>query len=76
MVERRIRLAVSDAVLLVVTLNVLASGVVDWSRGAPVTLPLPRPFTRWHLDAGLVLVVYLVVHVWHRRKRIRRSTIR
>lgn len=75
-VGRRVRLAASDAVLLVVTLNVLASGVVDWSRGAPVDLPLPKPFTRWHLDAGLVLVVYLVVHVWRRRKRIRRSTIR
>jgi hypothetical protein len=75
-VERRIRLATSDLVLFVVTLNVLVSGVVDWGRGAPTGVPLPRPFSRWHLDSGLILVVYLVVHVSRRRKRLRRSTIR
>jgi hypothetical protein len=74
--ERRIRLAVSDLLLLFITLNVLVSGIVDWSRGAPTQLPLPKPFYRWHLDSGLVLVVYLAVHVWRRRKRLRRSTIR
>ena len=73
---RRIRLAVSDVLLLFITLNVLVSGVLDWSRGGPIQLPLPRPFDRWHLDSGLVLVVYLAVHVWRRRKRLRRSTIR
>ena len=73
---RRIRLTVSDLLLLFITLNVLVSGVRDWSRGVPVQLPLPRPFDRWHLDSGLVLVVYLAVHVWRRRKRLRRSTIR
>ena len=73
---RRIRRTVSDLLLLFITLNVLVSGVLDWNRGAPVQLPLPRPFGRWHGDAGLVLVVYLAVHVWHRRKRLRRSTIR
>jgi hypothetical protein len=75
-VERRIRLAVSDVVLFVVTANVLVSGIIDWSRGAPTQLPIPKPFYRWHLDSGLVLVVYLGVHVWRRRKRLRRSTIR
>src|SRR5450755_1145074 len=30
-VERRIRLAVSDTLLLVITVNVLLSGIVDWS---------------------------------------------
>jgi hypothetical protein len=74
--ERRIRLTVSDLLLLFITLNVLVSGVLDWSRGAPIQLPLPGPFDRWHLDSGLVLVVYLAVHVWRRRKRLRRSTIR
>lgn len=75
-VERRIRLAASDVVLFLITLNVLVSGIIDWSRGAPIGVPLPRPFSRWHLDSGIVLVVYLAVHVWHRRRRLRRSTIR
>lgn len=76
LLERRIRLAASDVVLLVVASNVLVSGIVDWGRGASTDLPLPKPFTRWHLDAGLILVVYLVVHVSRRKKRLRRSTIR
>ena len=46
----------------------------SWAPSATPTLP--RPFYRWHLDSGLALVVYLVVHVWRRRKRLRRSTIR
>ena len=73
---RRIRLTVSDLLLLFITLNVFVSGVLDWGRGEPIQLPLPRPFDRWHLDSGLVLVVYLAVHIWRRRKRLRRSTIR
>jgi hypothetical protein len=75
-VERRVRLAVSDLVLLFITLNVLVSGLVDWSRGQPTQLPLPIPFDRWHLDSGIVLVVYLTVHVLRRRTRLLRSTIR
>jgi hypothetical protein len=75
-VERRARLAVSDLVLLFITLNVLVSGLVDWSRGQPTQLPLPIPFDRWHLDSGIVLVVYLTVHVLRRRTRLLRSTIR
>ncbi|HLW45325.1 MAG TPA: hypothetical protein VKR78_03850 [Acidimicrobiales bacterium] len=75
-VERRVKLTLSDVVLLLLTVNVLVSGILDWNRGAPIQLPLPKPFYRWHLDAGLLLVVYLAVHVWRRRKRLRRSTIR
>jgi hypothetical protein len=75
-VERKFRLTVSDLLLLLFTLNVLVSGWVDWNRGAPTQVPLPTPFQRWHADAGAILVVYLVVHVWRRRKRLRRSTIR
>jgi hypothetical protein len=77
-VQRRARLAVSvsDLLLLFFTVNMLVSGLVDWGRGAPTRVPLPMPFSRWHLDSGLVLVIYLVVHVWRRRKRFRRSTIR
>ena len=73
--ERRLRLAGSDLLLAFITLNVLVSGVLDWGRGEPIQLPLPRPFDRWHLLSGVALVIYLIVHVWHRRKRLRRSTI-
>jgi hypothetical protein len=73
--ERRIRLAGSDLLLAFITLNVLVSGVLDWSRGEPIQLPLPRPFDRWHLLSGVALVINLMVHAWHRRKRLRRSTI-
>jgi hypothetical protein len=73
--ERRLRLAGSDLVLAFITLNVLVSGVLDWNRGQPIQLPLPRPFDRWHFLSGVVLVLYLIFHVWHRRKRLRRSTI-
>jgi hypothetical protein len=65
----------SDAVLAFITLNVLVSGLVDWNRGQPTALPLPRPFGRWHLLSGAALVVYLAMHVWHRRTRLRRSHI-
>jgi hypothetical protein len=74
--ERAIRLAASDLLLLFLTLNVLISGVLDWNRGVPIQLPIPGPFGRWHAISGLALIVYLAVHVWRRRKRLRRSTIR
>jgi hypothetical protein len=76
-VERRIRMAVSDLVLFFLTANVLVSGVVDWSRGAPTQLPLlPAPFYRWHLTSSVALVIYIIVHVSRRRRRLWRSTIR
>jgi hypothetical protein len=75
-VERELRLLASDATLAFITLNVAVSGILDWGRGTPVPLPFPRPFNRWHLLSSVVLVVYLVVHVSRRWKRIRRSTIR
>jgi hypothetical protein len=75
--ERRLRLAASDLLLAFITLNVLVSGVLDWNRGQPIQLPLlPLPFNRWHFLSGAVLVLYLMFHVWKRRKRLRRSTIR
>ena len=75
-VQRMVRLTLSDLLLLIITVNMLVSGIVDWNRGAPTQLPLPKPFYRWHLDSGIILVVYLAVHVWRRRKRLWRSTIR
>lgn len=75
-IVRELRLLASDAVLAFLALNVLVSGVLDWSRGTPVSLPFPRPLDRWHLDASLILAVYLAVHVGRRRKRLRRSTVR
>ena len=75
-VQRELRVLASDAVLTFVTINVVLSGVLDWGRGAPLLLPLPRPFDRWHLTSALVLVVYLVVHVARRWRRLRRSVIR
>ena len=75
-IERKTSLAISDAVLSIVFLNVVLSGVVDWMRGAPVGFPLPPPLDTWHRVSGIVLVVYLGVHIWHRRNRLRRSVIR
>jgi hypothetical protein len=73
--ERRLRLAGADLLLAFLTLNVLVSGVLDWNRGQPMQIPFPRPFDRWHFLSGVVLVLYLIFHVWHRRKRLRRSMI-
>lgn len=73
--RRLARLFSSDALLAFIALNVLVSGVIDWGRGQPTTLPLPQPFDRWHLLSGAVLVAYAVVHLVRRRGRLRRSTI-
>jgi hypothetical protein len=75
-VGRDVRLLASDAILTFLTINVVVSGIVDWGRGTPSLLPLPQPFDRWHLTSSVVLVVYLVVHVARRWKRLRRSTVR
>ncbi len=73
--EREIRLLASDAILTFIAINVVVSGILDWARGEPLLLPLPQPFARWHLTSSAALVVYLVIHVSRRWKRIRRSTI-
>src|SRR6516225_850711 len=76
-VLRELRLLASDAILAFITVNVVVSGILDWNRGAPLLLPvLPRPFDRWHLLSSVALVVYLVIHVSRRWRRLRRSTIR
>ena len=80
-VRRRGRLAWSDVVLALLTLNVLVSGTYDLLSGNQVILH-PRdigiPFRDigWHVASALVLLVYLCVHVTRRWGRIRRSAIR
>ena len=75
------RLAWSDVVLTLLTLNVLTSGTYDLLSGTQVILH-PReigiPFRDigWHVLSALVLLVYLCVHVLRRWDRIRRSVIR
>ena len=75
------RLAWSDLILALVTLNVLASGMYDLVTGNQVILH-PRsagiPFRDigWHVSAALLLLAYLCVHVARRWARIRRSVIR
>lgn len=76
LVEHKVGLAGADALLAFITLNVLISGVVDWSEGVPIQIPLPRPFNTWHKLSSLILVGYLIVHIWHRSKRLRGSVIR
>ena len=74
-------MAWSDLVLILLTLNVLISGIYDLSTGTQVILH-PRsvgiPFRDigWHVSAALLLVAYLCVHVTRRWGRIRRSVIR
>ena len=79
--KRRGRLAWSDLLLALLTLNVLVSGVYDLATGNQVILH-PRssgiPFREigWHVSAALLLLAYLCVHVARRWGRIRRSVIR
>jgi hypothetical protein len=78
---RRGRLAWSDVVLALLTLNVLASGTYDLLSGNqvilhPHTIGIPFRDIGWHVLSALVLLVYLCVHVARRWGRIRRSAIR
>jgi hypothetical protein len=78
---RRGRLAWSDAVLALLTLNVLVSGTWDLLSGTQVILH-PRsvgiPFRDigWHVLSALVLLAYLCVHVARRWRRLGRSVVR
>ena len=56
--------------------NLLLSGVIDWVNGMPVRFPFAPPFNGWHKVSGLAFAAYAVVHVWKRRRRIRRSFVR
>lgn len=76
-VARELRLLASDAILAFLTASVVISGLLDWNHGSPLLLPvLPAPFGRWHLLSSAALIVYLIIHVSRRYRRLRRSTIR
>jgi hypothetical protein len=76
------RLAFSDLILLLFTLNVMVSGMVDWLVGYNTPFPLrtltglPISYIGWHTLSTLVLIVYLLVHIVRRRKHLRISRIR
>jgi hypothetical protein len=72
------RLAWENALLLVVTLNVIVSGFADYfnrDRGVMIHVEFMRPF-RWHAVSSIVLLLFLTWHVLRRGKRLRRSVVR
>lgn len=78
---RRVRLAWSDLVLALLTLNVLVSGTDDLVTGNqvilhPSSVGIPFRDIGWHVASALVLLAYLCVHVGRRWGRLRRSVIR
>jgi hypothetical protein len=76
------RLVISDIILELLVLDVLASGLVDCLNHHATEFPfasalgLPPGLSQWHKLAALVLVVYATVHIIRRRKRLRHSHIR
>jgi hypothetical protein len=75
------RLAVSDTILELLVTNVLVSGIVDAINHQETQFSLlasigfPRGLVQWHKLAAFVLFVYVIIHVYRRRKRLRRSRI-
>ena len=63
------RMATADALLLALTLAMLASGFVHVAIGYPTKI-------RWHALTGVALAVYLHVHTLRRRTRLKSSKIR
>jgi hypothetical protein len=63
------RLAAADALLAVLTVAMLVSGLWDWFAGHPTRI-------RWHAITGVVLAGVLVVHTVRRRRRLRSSQVR
>ena len=79
--RRRGRLAWSDLMLTLLTLNVLVSGTYDLVTGNqvilhPRSIGIPFRDIGWHVSAALLLLAYLCAHLARRRGRIRRSVIR
>ncbi len=75
------RLAISDLILELLVLDVLVSGIVDALAHHATQFPwasalhLAPGLSQWHKLAAFALVIYSVVHVVRRRKRLRRSHI-
>jgi hypothetical protein len=57
---------------------VLVSGIWDLTSGRNIGIHLPGNglYLGWHTLSSLLLLLYLIVHVIRRRKRLRRSHIR
>ena len=74
---RRSLQAQSDLVLWILTLNAMASGVADYLAGHPIYLSIHGVviLQKWHAVSVLALLVYVIVHVVRRRKRLRISHI-
>jgi hypothetical protein len=74
----RTRLAASDMILWILTLNAMVSGFVDFLVGHTIFLSIPGPsiLQKWHAMSVLILLVYVIVHVVRRRGRLRASHIR
>jgi len=63
------RLAWADLCLALLTVVMLASGLVDWALGHPTRI-------RWHAISGVLLAAALLVHTARRRAKVRRSVVR
>lgn len=63
------RLALSDALLVALTVAMLGSGLWDWLSGHPTRI-------RWHAITGVLLAGYLIVHTVRRRRRLTSSNVR
>jgi len=65
-------------ILWILTLNAMVSGVADFMVGHTIFLSIPGPniLQKWHAMSVLVLLVYVIVHVVRRRKRLWTSHIR
>lgn len=76
------RLAISDTILELLVLDVLASGVVDMVNHQATELNVlgsigfPAGLIQWHKLASFVLVIYVIVHISRRWRRLRRSHVR
>jgi hypothetical protein len=71
------RTALSDTILWLIVANTMVSGVADFIVGHTIFLPIPGPnlIQKWHGFSAVVLLVYVVVHVTRRRRRLRTSHI-